>query len=662
MLSVEQEPIRLPSILTEIDGPDGRTLKIADKRNVVLPRRFQFLWDQTKLGASIYELCLRLRARGDSDRVFLEVAAYLCFLVDHDMIDDVRLVRLADSIRGEYQWPEDLITSFAASGEIASWGRRSSLASRGSRSIPLTSKSFDFLSSVWVFLSIPFTFFLCAVLFDAGEIPNFNFGLLFVGGLLLAGSIGRTGTAVFRSFASSIGGDGGSLYWKIDLLGPHLLFEPQTVTGSFRRLCDFVLCFGAATIPLVLNVFGKTGSRGSLVILFGSLFVVALTTHPATRNGLTRSLRIWNRAPRAWREDDELQEVEFFHRFGGGISVFIAALFFGGVIAAVLKVRPDALFIKTHFAASTVFIVAFFIALVAYVEPFFKFDLPGSARRNKRLRLWGTRNKILHVAAADREAWNELPILRQLTTPIRRQLITAARVTRFRAGQAVCRQGDSDRSLYIVLDGKLGIAKSFENRRRKVVAILSPGAVFGETAFFFGHLRTADVVAMDDCRLLEIPFLPSMQNLDISTSEEFQFRVWLLQALSGNSMLKELPSEAMDTLIFAGARKKFRAGEAVFTEGAPATTCYFIAQGRVSVVQQGRKISELGAGEAFGEIALLKASSRRTASVVADSDVLCMELDVDSFWALLASRLPLGAEIERLALRRLRADEQRRQS
>jgi CRP-like cAMP-binding protein len=214
--------------------------------------------------------------------------------------------------------------------------------------------------------------------------------------------------------------------------------------------------------------------------------------------------------------------------------------------------------------------------------------------------------------------------------------------------------------LFIVLEGKLAVAKSFEGRRRKVVAVLSAGAVFGETAFFFASPRTADVVATEKCQLLEIPYLPQMRDLDLATSEDFQFRVWLLQALSGNSMLQDLPTEAMDTLIFAGHRRSFRAGDAVFTEGSPANSCYFIAQGRASAIQAGRKINEMGAGDAFGEIALLRTGSRRTASVVADSDLLCMELEIDAFWALLAARLPLGAEIERLALRRLRDDEVRR--
>lgn len=100
---------------------------------------------------------------------------------------------------------------------------------------------------------------------------------------------------------------------------------------------------------------------------------------------------------------------------------------------------------------------------------------------------------------------------------------------------------------------------------------------------------------------------------------------------------QDLPSEAMDTLIYAGKRKLFKACEAVFTEGAPADSCCFIAQGRASAVQNGKKINEMGAGDAFSEIAMLKIGSRRTASVVADSDLLCMELDIESFSSLLAA-------------------------
>lgn len=659
MLSVEQEPIRLPKITSEVEGPDGRSVRFANRVLLTVPRRFLFLWDQIKIGASIYDLSLRLRQRGESSRIFLEVASFLCFLVDHDLIDDVRVVRLADSIRGEYEWPEDLASTLSFSNILFAWARRPQ------EKIPFYSRTFDFITSLFVLLSLPFSALLIGVTFDPGEIDSVHFGTMLLLGIYLGGIFGRTGVACFRAMASNLGGDAGELRWVVDLLGPHLLYEPQTVTGAFRRATDFVVCFGAVTVPLVIILFSKFAfpqvpQLTWAVLLVGGLFVSALSTHPATRSELTRSLRVWNRTPLVWREADELREVEAFHRIGGFLSLAIASLFFGMLIACVLRVHPDLSFVRLHFAASGIFLTTLLVVALVYFEPFFRHDLPSSSKLNKRRRLWATRTKILSVAAADREAWNELPVLRQLTAPLRRQLVGVARVVEFRPGAAVCRQGDTDRSLYIVLDGKLGVAKSFDGRRRKVVAILSAGAVFGETAFFFASPRTADVIAIETCHLLEIPYLTMMKDLDLASSEEFQFRVWLLQALSGNAMLRDLPSEAMDTLIFAGTRKTFRAGEAIFTEGSPATTCYFIAQGRASAVQQGRKINEMGAGDAFGEIALLRTGSRRTASVVADSDLLCMELEIDAFWALLAARLPLGAEIERLALRRLRDDEIRR--
>lgn len=655
-------------ILSEVDQADGRVVQFSNLRTLIIPRRFHFLWDQVKIGASIYDLSLRLRAQpaNESSRVFLEVSSFLCFLVDHDLIDDIRVVRLADSIRGEYEWPQDLLSNLSIEGSIFAWARRAVNSKRGSARIPLASRSFDFLSVLFVLLSVPCTLALGLLLFDSSEISAAAMGAVFVSGFFLGGTVGRTGVGVLRSFAASIGGDAGELKWKLDLLGPHLVFEAHTVTGVFRRAADFVMCFGSVAVPLLLILLVKSYLPSWPltiwpVLLSPVLFVAALTTHPSTRSELTKSLRVWNRTPLVWREDDELREVELFHRLGGFVSLLLAAVFFGQIIIALLKLQPDVTFLRFNFATSALFVVAVVFALIVYLGPFFQHDLPGASKRNRRRRLWATRSKVLSIAASDREAWAELPVLRQLTAPLRRQLIGASRVVLFKRGSAICRQGDSDRSLFIVLQGRLAVARSYEGRRRKVVAILSEGAVFGETAFFFGTARTADVVAMDECQLLEIPYLKMMKDLDLSSSADFQFRVWLLQSLAGNAMLKDLPSEAMDTLIFAGARKQFRAGEAVFTEGAPATTCYFIAQGQASALQNGRKINEMKAGDAFGEIALLRPGSRRTASVVADSDLLCMELEIDAFWALLAARLPLGAEIERLALRRLRADEERRE-
>lgn len=687
MLSIEQEPIRIPRIESEVEVAEGRKVQIRREshqsaRHLMVPRRFLFLWDQIKIGASLYDLSLRLRSTGTQQRVFLEVASFLCFLVDNDLIDDIRLVRMADAIRGEYEWPEDVTKSLSTSSLISNWARRGSWTKLPSSSH--LSRAYDCLISLVSLLAIPIAVFITVIIYDVMKktallepfVSVFRWQQAIIGlavGVLVTGIVGRSFVAGLRILGSKLGRDAGEVSFSWDLLGPHFVFTANTVTGALRRVSDFLACYSALVVPVALwivvrkadtlSIFknlsiGQILSSSTPIYLFfaGGFGVSALMTHPFTKSELTKSLRVWNRTPLVWREDEELREVETFHKLGGFLS-------------AALALSSLCIFVSTAMIAwgagsrkmtTVVAVLGLVLFGIAYFEPMSGHLLPSTSARNRRRRLWATKVKVLSVAAADREAWSELPVLRQLTSTIRNQLVSVARVVEFSPGKSICRQDSKDRSLFIVLEGKLGVAKSFEGRRRKVVAILEAGAVFGETAFFFGMPRTADVVAMEKCKLLEIPYIPSMKNLDISSSEEFQFRVWLLQALSGNPMLKDLPSEAMDTLIFAGKRRLIKAGQPVFTEGAPADSCYFIAQGRASAVQQGRKINEMGAGDAFGEIALLKMGARRTASVVADSDLLCMELDIESFWALLAARLPLGAEIERLAMRRLKADEERR--
>jgi len=67
-------------------------------------------------------------------------------------------------------------------------------------------------------------------------------------------------------------------------------------------------------------------------------------------------------------------------------------------------------------------------------------------------------------------------------------------------------------------------------------------------------------------------------------------------------------------------RRFVAAGEIIFLEGQQADTAYVILKGEVEVTAQGdadnRVISRLKAGEIFGELALLRADGRRTASTV----------------------------------------------
>ena len=67
------------------------------------------------------------------------------------------------------------------------------------------------------------------------------------------------------------------------------------------------------------------------------------------------------------------------------------------------------------------------------------------------------------------------------------------------AGQAVIRCGDTDRTLFVVLDGAFAVAGP---RRRRTT--YRPGDVFGELTFFDGLPQPADVVATETAHVLRI--------------------------------------------------------------------------------------------------------------------------------------------------------------
>jgi CRP-like cAMP-binding protein len=675
MLAVEQEPIRLVEIRSEVLTPQGWSVETARGRRVLVPTLYSQHWESVRRGSSLYELSLNSRAPqasassssigGDQGpRTFLDVAGFLCFLADQDLIEEIRLLSLADALRGEFTWPE-LITSLRIwDSPLGVWGRR---GLRGPRWPLWAARAIDALAAILGLLGVLIGF----VIGGAWMILGWKFMSQPAGGLeagwrQLAGlalglwvfvPVMRSLLHALRAAASYVNGDAGRLSWVLELSGLRVAFQPETISGGARRAFDYISHFGLGTGVLLvgLGVQALGDEMGLLAAMWGVLTGLVIATHAASMSDVVQSLKVWNRVPIDWRESEELDEIESFHALSVLLTLSGVALVFAGGLQWSLLAWKSGARLEAFAALGIAGILALMLA-----EPWWAKWLPGRAQRNQRRRLWASRLRGFDVLGEDRQAWRDLPMLRQLTAQVRDQLVAKARVIQLHAGKAACHQGAADRSLFVVLSGRLAVVKAFEGRRRKVVAFLDAGAAFGETAFFFATPRTADVVAMETSRLLEIPYLPGMQSLDISQSEEFRFRVWFLQALSSSSWLSELPAEAMDTLVFAGQRRGFRAGETVFTEGAPGDAMYFIVQGRVSVTQGGRKINEMGTGEAFGEIALMTAGQRRTATVVADSELLVMELSRDEFWKLLAARLPLGFEVERLARRRLRADVARR--
>lgn len=116
-----------------------------------------------------------------------------------------------------------------------------------------------------------------------------------------------------------------------------------------------------------------------------------------------------------------------------------------------------------------------------------------------------------------------------------------------------------------------------------------------------------------------------------------------LFASADDKFLERLASEFMD--------RRFQAGATIAEEGEAGKTFFIIESGAVSVTIHGEKVGQLGAGEAFGEMALIDKSAR-SATITAETDVHAYQLPVWSFRPLVESHPEMAwALLEALAQR-----------
>jgi CRP-like cAMP-binding protein len=96
------------------------------------------------------------------------------------------------------------------------------------------------------------------------------------------------------------------------------------------------------------------------------------------------------------------------------------------------------------------------------------------------------------------------------------------------------------------------------------------------------------------------------------------------------------------------------AGAMIIRQGEPGEHFYIIRRGRVEITKDGRFIASHGAGETFGEIALLY-HIPRTASVRATEPTELLTLTANDFLDLLVRYLGRERALQNLSTKHLRA-------
>ena len=128
-----------------------------------------------------------------------------------------------------------------------------------------------------------------------------------------------------------------------------------------------------------------------------------------------------------------------------------------------------------------------------------------------------------------------------------------------------------------------------------------------------------------------------------------------VDALARAPLFSALSKQELGELAKATEDLEVEVGKTLTREGDLGREFFVIVEGDVSVMQDGNEIRRLGAGDFFGEIALIYDNARRTATVTAASPLRFFVLTRQSFRSLLEHQPEIEEKVmaaleERLAV------------
>ena len=138
--------------------------------------------------------------------------------------------------------------------------------------------------------------------------------------------------------------------------------------------------------------------------------------------------------------------------------------------------------------------------------------------------------------------------------------------------------------------------------------------------------RGALIVAGALLPILVVPAWPRLNAIDRAARVPEE----QLALLRGNAIFAPLPAPTLEQLADRLQKVLVPAGEVIVRQGEAGDRFYLIETGTVGVAVDGRPAHELGPGEGFGEIALLR-DVPRTATVTARTDAVLYALEREAF-------------------------------
>ncbi len=250
------------------------------------------------------------------------------------------------------------------------------------------------------------------------------------------------------------------------------------------------------------------------------------------------------------------------------------------------------------------------------------------------------------------DALSSNPLFVQLSEEAIGELANQASAFSFAKGDTIIKEGDWGESFYMLNEGDVEIIHTAPSGVETTVATLHTGDSFGEMALVESEPRNATVRALGNvsvCKVGRTAFLAALENANLDHAK-ITTTLRSTSVLRQSELFRGLSPCSLNKLLSLCSRQTVARGEVLAKEGEDGDHFFIIESGSVDVNQQGQSepIATLGAGDFFGEIALL-ANVPRTATVTTTQESILLTLNRKDFKDVMVHDFLAGIRLEQIA-------------
>jgi CRP-like cAMP-binding protein/Zn-dependent protease len=236
-----------------------------------------------------------------------------------------------------------------------------------------------------------------------------------------------------------------------------------------------------------------------------------------------------------------------------------------------------------------------------------------------------------------------LPAFDDLDEDILSDLAGRIELVSMRDGQTVFRQGDVADAFYVVRSGTVHIEdEDPDEGDTNIITTLHRGDSFGELGLLGSAPRAATARAEGDVTLFRVDKAAFDALLaDDIDAPDFAPTMQAYAELRALAPFRGLATTDLALVLDHGSWRNAAPGEPVIVQGETGDAFFVIGSGQADVVRDGEVIASLGAGQYFGEVALLT-DEPRNATVVAHTPLRVFRLDREAFGQVIAHTFRRG--------------------